>query len=74
MLERKNEDTQKHCHGGRSSESLVDKQRILACLDVTPGQVILDAGCGNGYMAKEFAERTGAAGMVYALDPDTEAI
>lgn len=74
MAECRNEQAQKHCHGGKSSERLLDKQHILACLAVSPGQVVLDAGCGNGYMAKEFAELTGETGMVHALDPDTEAI
>jgi len=64
----------KHHHRGKSSESLLDKEKILANLGILPGQVILDAGCGNGYMAKEFAERTGETGKVYALDPDAESI
>lgn len=57
-------------HRERSSESLMDKDEILAGLSITPGQIILDAGCGNGYMAKAFAELTGETGKVYALDPD----
>ncbi len=57
-------------HRGRSSESLMDKDKILATLSITPGQIILDAGCGNGYMAKVFAKLTGETGKVYALDPD----
>ncbi len=59
-----------HHHRGKSSESLLDKDVILRVLDIKPGQTILDAGCGNGYMAKEFSQRVGDAGMVYALDPD----
>lgn len=56
MSEYKNVKDLKHHHQGKSSESLLDKAQILASLSITPGQVILDAGCGNGYMAKEFAE------------------
>ncbi|MBN1488412.1 MAG: class I SAM-dependent methyltransferase [Phycisphaerae bacterium] len=63
-----------HSHGGRSSESLLDKGTILRELDIRPGQAVLDAGCGNGYMAKEFAHRVGDMGKVYALDPDKAAI
>ena len=58
----------KHHHRGKSSESILDKVAILKALDVRTGQTILDAGCGNGYMAKEFAELTGETGKVYALE------
>lgn len=74
MTERTNEEDQKHHHRGKSSESILDKPQILASLSITADQVILDAGCGNGYMAKEFAKLTGEAGTVYALDPDSISI
>lgn len=60
----------KHHHRGKSSESLLDKDKILAALSIQPGQTILDAGCGNGYMSREFSRLVGQAGKVYALDPD----
>ena len=63
-----------HQHRGKSSERFLDKGQVLAALDIAPGQTILDAGCGNGYMAKAFAELAGAGGHVYALDPDIEII
>ncbi len=63
-----------HNHKGRSSESRVDKGIILEALDIRPGQTILDAGCGNGYMSKEFSRLVDHSGKVYALDPDQEAI
>ncbi len=63
-----------HHHRGKSSESLLNKDAILSSLAITPGQTILDAGCGNGYMAKEFSRRVGNRGKVYALDPDEIAI
>lgn len=59
-----------HHHRGKSSESLLDKEAILAALRIAPGLTVLDAGCGNGYMSKEFSKRVGSAGSVYALDPD----
>ena len=37
-------------------------------------QTIIDAGCGNGYMAKAFAKRLGNSGKVFAVDPDGAAI
>lgn len=63
-----------HHHRGKSSESLLDKETILNTLGISLGQVVLDAGCGNGYMAKVFAGQVGGKGKVYALDPDETAI
>jgi len=63
-----------HHHQGKSSEQLLDKTVILGHLGIVPGQTILDAGCGSGYMAKEFSRRVGNAGKVYALDPDEIAV
>ncbi|MBU0650708.1 class I SAM-dependent methyltransferase [bacterium] len=59
-----------HHHRGKSSESLLDKKLILDNLNIKQGQIVLDAGCGNGYMAKEFAKIVTNIGKVYALDPD----
>lgn len=64
----------KHSHKGKSSESHLDKDTILRELDIRAGLTILDAGCGNGYMAKEFARVLEDAGEVLALDIDAEAI
>ncbi|MEZ4599030.1 MAG: class I SAM-dependent methyltransferase [Syntrophotaleaceae bacterium] len=61
---------QGHHHRGKSSESLLNKEAILAALRLEPGQTVLDAGCGNGYMSKEFSIRVGSSGKVFALDPD----
>jgi ubiquinone/menaquinone biosynthesis C-methylase UbiE len=61
-------------HRGNSTEALLDKTAILAVLNIRPGQVLLEAGCGNGYMAKEFLRLTGAAGFVYAVDRSEIAI
>ena len=60
----------KHHHRGKTSEQYLEKDAILDALDIRPGQIILDAGCGNGYMAKAFAEQLDGTGKVYALDPD----
>ncbi|MFZ5451981.1 MAG: class I SAM-dependent methyltransferase [Thermodesulfobacteriota bacterium] len=63
-----------HQHAGKSSESLLNKELILKELTFFPGQVILDAGCGNGYMSKEFSRILNNTGQIYALDPDKKAI
>jgi len=74
MSERGGEIDHNHHHRGKSSEIFLDKNRLLASLSITPGQIILDAGCGNGYMSKEFSKLTGELGKVYALDPDAISI
>lgn len=70
MTECENTTNLKHHHRGKSSEQYLDKNTILNALVMRPGQIILDAGCGNGYMAKAFAEQLDGTGKVYALDPD----
>ncbi len=63
-----------HHHRGKTSEGRFDIDLVLKALDILPGQTIIDAGCGNGYMAKEFSKLLGWTGKVYALDTDEEAI
>ena len=64
----------RHHHREKSSESLMDKGAILSALAIEFGQAILDAGCGNGYMSKEFSQLVGDSGRVYAMDPDEAGI
>lgn len=63
-----------HHHAGKSSERFLDKELITRELEISPGEIILDAGCGNGYMSKEFSRVLKNTGTIYALDPDTKAI
>jgi len=56
------------------TEGMLDNDLILATLAIAPGQTVLDAGCGTGYMAKLFAERVGPSGNVIALDPNSHFI
>ncbi len=52
------------------SEGLLNEAAILENLNLHAGQAILDAGCGNGYMAKKFSKLVGNSGKIYALDID----
>lgn len=63
-----------HRHRGKSSESYLNKDIVLKELNILSGQTILDAGCGNGYMSKNFSKILGNTGKVYAFDPDQVAI
>jgi len=44
--------------------------RVLDSLAIVPGSTIADVGSGGGFFTFAFAERTGAAGTVFALDVD----
>ena len=63
-----------HKHRGKFTENLLNNDLILKSLGIAPGQTVLDAGCGNGHMAKLFAKAVAPAGKVYALDTDSHAI
>jgi ubiquinone/menaquinone biosynthesis C-methylase UbiE len=63
-----------HHHRGKFSEGLIDQERVINALNIQSGQIILDAGCGNGYMSKAFAKRVSPSGRVYAFDNDTHFI
>jgi len=60
----------KHQHRGKFTEGLLYNDVVLKALNIRAGQTILDAGCGNGYMAKLFSNAVTRSGKVYALDPD----
>ncbi len=62
--------TQHHPHG-KFTENLVEPEKILETLAVQSGQIIVDAGCGNGYMSKLFAERVAPCGKVFAMDTES---
>lgn len=50
------------------------KQRMLALLQVTAGQQLLDVGCGAGDDARELARLVGGAGRVVGVDSSAEMI
>lgn len=56
------------------SEGLLNDELILNNLNIRKGQIILGAGCGNGYMAKKFSILAGNTGKIYALDPDKQSV
>ncbi len=44
--------------------------RVIEVLDLQPGQVIADIGCGSGWLSEAIAERVGEEGLVYAVEID----
>ena len=72
-IEMEKNDTSKgesHQHQRKFTQGLLDHKPIIKALNIKPGQTILDAGCGNGYMSKLFSNQVTPAGKVYALDKD----
>lgn len=62
---------EKRCqHRRKFTEGLLDSELILKSLNIKAGQIILDAGCGNGYMSKLFSKEVEPSGRVYAMDSD----
>jgi ubiquinone/menaquinone biosynthesis C-methylase UbiE len=55
-----------------SREQEENPRRLIAALQVKPGQQICDFGCGNGYYSLRLAPLAGAEGRVYAVDIQQE--
>jgi ubiquinone/menaquinone biosynthesis C-methylase UbiE len=70
MAECKNISDPKYHQQDKSTKRYLDKDIIIKALNIRPGQIILDVGCGNGYMVKAFAVQLEGRGKVYALDSD----
>jgi ubiquinone/menaquinone biosynthesis C-methylase UbiE len=49
-----------------------DCQTLLAALNVKPGQVVCDMGCGNGFYTLQLARLVGDKGRVLAVDIQSE--
>jgi ubiquinone/menaquinone biosynthesis C-methylase UbiE len=50
----------------RDSEE--DPAQMLGQLDLRPGMVVCDMGCGNGFYSLTLAERVGPSGKILAVD------
>lgn len=46
----------------------LDPLAIIAQLDISPGSIVADFGCGPGYFTLPFAKAVGQDGKVYSLD------
>jgi SAM-dependent methyltransferase len=49
-------------------ESTARLEHVIEVLQVRPGQVIADIGCGYGWLSEAIAEAVGAEGTVYAVE------
>ena len=47
---------------------------LIDLITIAEGSIVLDIGCGTGYLSSFLAERVGPSGHVIAVDPDRERI
>jgi arsenite methyltransferase len=65
----------KQCaYEGVNRDDWQQPQRVIAALNVRPGDQVADLGSGGGYFTFRLAEAVGPAGKVYAVDIDPDMV
>lgn len=65
----------RHEHGGQSTRGLINPKKLLQKVGINPSDVVLDLGCGDGFISIEAAKDfVGPSGKVHATDVDPAAI
>jgi ubiquinone/menaquinone biosynthesis C-methylase UbiE len=49
-----------------------DRARVVALLDLRPGDTVVDVGCGTGLCFAEILERIGPSGRLVGIEPSVE--
>lgn len=55
-----------------SREKEEQPEKVLDVMNLQPGDMVCDLGCGTGYFARRMAKRVGPEGKVYAVDIQPE--
>jgi len=55
-------------------EDRLQINRVMEILGITPGKAVADIGAGSGWFTVRAAKRVGAAGVVYAVEINPEAV
>jgi ubiquinone/menaquinone biosynthesis C-methylase UbiE len=56
-------------HRAKAADEIAARNAYLDLLDITPGERVLDVGCGSGAVTREIARRVGGRGVAVGLDP-----
>ncbi len=56
------------------TEDLFDSNIVLNNLNLSEKQIVLDVGCGSGYMTKNISNLIGKEGKAYGIDVDEQLI
>jgi len=65
----------KQCaYEGISRDQWQQPEKVLAALQIHPGDRVADLGAGGGYFTFKFAGAVGTAGKVYAVDTDKDMV
>jgi len=64
----------KFAYEGFGRDRSQQPERVIAALDLLPGNRVADLGAGGGYFAFRFADAVGPDGLVYAIDIDPDMI
>jgi ubiquinone/menaquinone biosynthesis C-methylase UbiE len=64
----------RHIHPGRPSSIFFTPDQVLGKLGIKEGDIILDAGCGDGFISLAASELVGESGLVFAVDLDPHSI
>jgi arsenite methyltransferase len=65
----------KQCaYEGISRDEWQQPEKVIAALEIHPGDVVVDLGSGGGYFTLRLAEAVGPTGKVYAVDIDRDMV
>jgi ubiquinone/menaquinone biosynthesis C-methylase UbiE len=63
-----------HKHGGRSSQDILDPNKVLKSINLKEGDYFLDAGCGDGFISLAASQIVKDEGQVFAVDSYQESL
>jgi ubiquinone/menaquinone biosynthesis C-methylase UbiE len=59
-------------HRARAEDETSARDEYLRLLRISPGERVLDVGCGSGVVTREIAKRVAPGGAVVGVDPSAE--
>jgi len=63
-----------HHHAGHSSRAHLDADELLKRVGLKAGNVLVDAGCGDGHVSIAASPVVGPAGTIWALDNEAPSL